>query len=117
VKLLHLRIRWRCANTLAAGIALVSLALATPALAEAPAGGPASTTEPSMDAVGFERVSRVGFDLLILRPLEVIATTVSLAGALVAYPFALPFGGAGHVTDYLVKDPIDRTFRQPLGDL
>jgi hypothetical protein len=97
--------------------ALSSLALAAPATAVPPAHSAASATGSPADSVGFERASRIGFDLLILRPLNLVTTTLSLAGAVVAYPVALPFGGQGHVVDYLIKDPIDRTFRQPLGAL
>jgi hypothetical protein len=117
VRLRLLRTQCRRLSGLVLSIALLSLSLATPASAEGPIGEPTAATEESSDSQGIERVGRVGFDLLILRPLGVIATAVSLVGAAVAYPFALPFGGGGHVADYLVRDPIDRTFRQPLGEL
>lgn len=100
-------LRTRHVRALAAIVILIALVSASPASAEPPP--PAST--------GFERASRIGFDLLILRPLNLVTTTLSLAGALVAYPVALPFGGQDHVVDYLVTDPIERTFRQPLGAL
>lgn len=98
-------------------VVFLGLAAASPAAALPPSQNSAPTTEAPQDSAGFERVSRIGFDLLILRPLDLVTTTVSLVGAVVAYPIALPFGGQGHVVDYLIKDPIDRTFRQPLGDL
>jgi len=69
------------------------------------------------DAAGVYRAGQIGWDLVILRPLGVVLTAISLVGAAVAYPVALPFGGEDHVTDYLVKDPIDQTFRRPLGEL
>ena len=64
-----------------------------------------------------ERAGRVGFDLLVLRPLNLVTTAISLAGAAVAYPVAWPFGGQDHVVEYLVERPVDRTFRRPLGEL
>lgn len=94
-------VRW-----LALGAALLLLAAAGPAHA----AGPAERSGP-------EHAGRVGFDLLILRPLNLVTTAVSLVGAAVAYPVALPFGGQDHVVDYLVRDPVERTFRRPLGDL
>lgn len=87
--------------------AVLALALLAPAPAPAASDG----------ISGAVRAGRIGWDLVVLRPLGVVLTAVSLAGAVVAYPVALPFGGEDHVTDYLVKDPIDRTFRRPLGDL
>jgi hypothetical protein len=72
----------------------------------------------SGDATGrVEQAGRVGFDLLILRPLDVATTAIGLAAALVAYPVALPFGGEDHVVDYLVKKPVYRSFQRPLGEL
>ena len=62
---------------------------------------------------GAEQPARVGFDLLVLRPLSVVTTAVSLVGAAIAYPVALPFGWQDHVVEYLVESPVDRTFRRP----
>ena len=107
----------RRVSALVSGITMIILALAGPAAAEAPVGVAGSASELAADSSGFERVSRIAFDLVILRPLGLIATALSVTGAVIAYPIALPFGGEGHVVDYLIKDPIDRTFRQPLGDL
>jgi hypothetical protein len=80
------------------------------------ASGPAHAVGPD-EGTGAEHVGRVGFDLLILRPLNLVTTALSLVCAAVAYPVALPFGGEDHVVDYLVRNPVDRTFRRPLGDL
>ena len=94
------------ARILATGAALTFIVSAGPACAVGPEA-----------AAGPEHAVRVGFDLLILRPLSLVTTTVSLFGAAIAYPVALPFGGQDHVVDYLVRDPVDRSFRRPLGDL
>ena len=77
-----------------------------------PAAGLAAEGE-----AGVVRAGRIGWDLLVIRPLGVVVAGISLVGAAVAYPFALPFDAEDHVTDFLVKDPIDRTFRTPLGEL
>ena len=98
-------------------VAFFWVAAPAPAVAAPPSHTSAGATQSPADSAGFERVSRIGFDLLILRPFNLVTTTLSLAGAVIAYPVALPFGGQGHVVDYLIKDPIDRTFRQPLGAL
>lgn len=66
---------------------------------------------------GVERAGRIGWDLVVLRPLGLVRTAVSLVGAAVAYPVAWAFDGQDHVTEFLVEDPIDSTFRRPLGDL
>lgn len=65
---------------------------------------------------GAVRVGRQVFDLTILRPLGLVQTAISAAAFIVAYPVALPFGGQDHCVDYLIADPVDRTFRRPLGD-
>ena len=80
----------------------------------APATGGAAEPDATSGAV---RAGRIGWDLVVIRPLGVVLTAISLVGAAVAYPVALPFGGEDHVTDFLVHDPIDRTFRRPLGEL
>ncbi|MGI9590914.1 MAG: hypothetical protein ACR2P8_06070 [Myxococcota bacterium] len=66
---------------------------------------------------GAERAGRIGWDLVVLRPLGLVLTAVSLVGAAVAYPVAWAFDGEDQVTEFLVEDPIDRTFRRPLGAL
>ena len=103
-----MRRMWRSefARTVGVGAALALLATSGPARASGPDG-----------RTGPEHAARVGFDLMILRPLNVVTTAVSLVGAALAYPVALPFGGQDHVVEYLVKNPVDRTFRRPLGDL
>jgi len=93
-------------RTLCAALLIVSLL--------APGAGFAAAHD---EGSGTVRAGRIGFDLVVIRPLGVVLTAISLVGAALAYPVALPFGGADHVTDYLVKDPIDRTFRRPLGEL
>lgn len=112
----NLRPRSLCVRAVVLSVALIAVTAGAAAAAE-PADSSAKISASSHDSVGLERASRIGFDLLILRPLNLATTALSLAGAIVAYPVAWPFDGQGHVVDYLVRDPIDRTFRQPLGAL
>jgi hypothetical protein len=98
--------RFEYTRFVAVAALLALLATAAPVSAEA-----------GSDRTSPEHAGRVGFDLLILRPLNLVTTAVSLVGAAIAYPVALPFGGQDHVVEYLVKNPVDRTFRRPLGDL
>ena len=90
-------------------IARLSLALVV--LSAAPAAA-----EPPAKESGLEDGARKAYDLVVMRPLNLVTTAVSLAGAVVAYPVAWPFGGEDQVVEYLVKEPIERTFRRPLGD-
>jgi hypothetical protein len=90
-------------------VALLIAALLAPAPGLAAGGGD--------ELAGAERAGRIGWDLVVVRPLGVVLVAISLVGAAVAYPVAWPFGGTDHVTEYLVKDPIDRTFRRPVGEL
>ena len=85
------RARGRCVRAVVLSVALIVLT-ATAAAAAAPPDGVAKINASSQDAAGFWRASRIGFDLLILRPLSLVTTTLSLAGAVVAYPVAWPFG-------------------------
>ena len=98
------------------GIGFARLVAVGAALALLATAGPSRALGPD-EGTGAERAGRVGFDLLILRPLNLVTTVVSLVGAAIAYPVTLAFGGEDQVVDYLVKDPVDRTFRRPLGDL
>jgi len=57
------------------------------------------------------------FDATVLRPLSFIQTVVGVAFFIPAYPVSLVTGGSDHVVEFCVTDPVDRTFRRPLGEL
>jgi len=56
-------------------------------------------------------------DLLILRPLGLLATGVGSVVFVVSLPFTLPSGSAGVAACELVSEPLAYTFTRPLGDM
>jgi len=105
----------QAATCRALGVALVALSLLAIPLSRAHAAGPGSS-EPS--------TRRKVYDALILRPFGVAQT---VAGAVVWVPFyplaaladrtPLSSDAADWVTETCVTDPVDQTFRKPLGEL
>jgi hypothetical protein len=62
-------------------------------------------------------VGRTAFDLVILRPLQVVQVAVSAAVFVPAYPVSLLFDGDEDVLEICITEPVERAFRRPLGDL
>lgn len=56
-------------------------------------------------------------DLVLLRPLGLVATVVGGVGFLVSLPFTLPAGNVGEAAHELVVRPAEYTFNRPLGDM
>jgi hypothetical protein len=84
-------------------LALVTLLPPAPALAESGAG-----TGKGTDMV---------LDLLILRPLGLLATGAGSAAFVISLPFTLPSGSVGTAACELVREPFLYTFSRPLGDM
>jgi len=63
------------------------------------------------------RVGRQAFDLVILRPLQLVQLAVSAAVFVPAYPVSLLFDGDEDVLELCITEPVERAFRRPLGDL
>jgi len=57
----------------------------------------------------------VAFDVLLLRPLGLVSCVVGLAAAVIALPFAIPSDSTDKVSQALIKEPFDYTFKRPLG--
>lgn len=55
-------------------------------------------------------------DVLIVRPLGVVATVVGTAIFIVSLPFSAPAGSIGKVAEELVLTPARFTFKRPIGD-
>jgi hypothetical protein len=55
-------------------------------------------------------------DLLIVRPVALLASVLGTAIFLVALPFTLPTRTVGDVANVLVVRPLEYTFNRPLGD-
>ena len=79
---------------------------------------PAQASE-SAESSGWESANRIGrgaFDLVLLRPLQLVQVVAHVAVFVPAYPMSLPFGGGEDVLDLCITEPIAR-FTRPLGEL
>ncbi len=83
-------------------LALALLCATTPTLAESGTG---------------DRAADMMFDLILLRPLGLLATGAGSVIFVVALPFTLPSGSAGDAACELVRRPFNYTFSRPLGDM
>lgn len=78
-------------------------------LAAIPAGAAAIKQEPSSTAVVY--------DVLLMRPLGLVATTVGTALFVVGLPFTIPSRSVKVSADKLVVAPFNFTFQRPIGDM
>ena len=78
-------------------------------VAAIPAGAATIKQEPSSTAVVY--------DVLLMRPLGLVATTVGTAMFIVALPFTIPSRSVKVAADKLVVAPFNFTFRRPIGDM
>jgi len=56
-------------------------------------------------------------DLVVARPMILIASAVGLVGWVVTLPFSIPSGDAGKIGQEWVLDPLQYTFVRPVGNL
>jgi hypothetical protein len=56
-------------------------------------------------------------DVLIMRPIGIVACIVGLAGAVVAWPFAIMTDSCDRVCKQLITVPYQYTFERPLGQM
>jgi hypothetical protein len=87
---------------LAAGLASLSALPLSPALADSGTG---------------DKAADMMLDLLVLRPLGLLATGVGSVALVVSLPFTLPSGSVGETACELVREPFSYTFTRRLGDL
>lgn len=78
-------------------------------LAAVPAEAATMEEEPSSTAIVF--------DVLITRPLGLVATAVGAAVFIVGLPFTIPTRSVGVAAEKLVVDPLAFTFRRPVGQM
>jgi hypothetical protein len=57
------------------------------------------------------------FDILLLRPVGIVACGLGVVAGIVALPFAIPTGSTGQVMKALVGAPFVYTFVRPVGQL
>jgi hypothetical protein len=55
------------------------------------------------------------FDVLILRPMGIASCVLGIATSVVAMPFVITSGGGYEVGDKLITEPIEYTFKRPVG--
>jgi hypothetical protein len=84
---------------------------------------PAISVEPSGSGDDLERVApppgiaRSVYDAVVLRPLGFVQVVVGAVVLVPAYPVALLVDGDEDVWRACIADPVERTFRRPLGRL
>ena len=78
----------------------------------APFGSAALAEDPHDDEKGI----RMATDLVLVRPLGIVATVGGTVLAILALPFSLLGGNTDEVFDHLVVKPAKFTFVRPLGD-
>ena len=85
-------------------------------LAIAMIGLPAAASAESFvdDAI---RGAEITYDVVVLRPLNVVATALGAAFFVVSLPLVAPFEGISESWDVFVYQPYEYAFRRPLGDL
>jgi len=55
------------------------------------------------------------FDVLILRPMGIVSCVLGVATSVVAMPFVITSGGGYETGDKLITEPIEYTFKRPIG--
>lgn len=65
--------------------------------------------------VSGDRGTDMAVDLVLMRPLGIVATVVGTVGFVVALPFTLPTGTTGDTAREWVAAPFEYTFNRPLG--
>lgn len=63
-----------------------------------------------------DRGSDMAVDLIVVRPLGLVATVIGTAGFILALPFTLPTGTADETAKEWIGDPLEYTFDRPLGE-
>lgn len=89
-----------------AAAALLTLAL----LASPPAGAQ------NNESVSGDRGTDMAVDLVVVRPLGIVATVIGTAGFVLALPFTLPSGSAGETAYEWIGAPLEYTFNRKLGE-
>jgi hypothetical protein len=63
-----------------------------------------------------DRGSDMAVDLVVVRPLGIVATVIGTAGFVLALPFTLPSGSTEETAREWIAAPFEYTFNRPLGD-
>jgi hypothetical protein len=85
-------------------VATLTLMLCQPALAQ------------HREPVTGDRSSDMAVDLILVRPLGIVATVLGTACFIVALPFTVPTGGVEDAAREWIGAPLEYTFDRPLGN-
>lgn len=66
--------------------------------------------------VSGDKATDMVVDVVVMRPLGLVATVAGAALTVVALPFTLPSGSVGASAHELIVKPAEYTFKRPLGD-
>ncbi len=66
--------------------------------------------------VSGNRAADMAVDVLVMRPLGLVATVLGTALTVVALPFTIPSGSVGESAQTFIVEPAAYTFKRPLGD-
>ncbi|MDM8517597.1 hypothetical protein QUF76_15480 [Desulfobacterales bacterium HSG16] len=69
-----------------------------------------------MDSDEEANAGEIIFDVMLIRPFGLLATTIGSVAFLVALPFAAMTGQTEDVYDKMVAAPAEFTFKRPIGD-
>jgi hypothetical protein len=94
-------------------VGLTLLLLSSPALSVGPQGSGGDLDRLARPP----GTARSAYDLALLRPLGFLQVVVGAAILVPSYPVALLVGGEEDVWRACVAEPVERTFRRPLGRL
>ncbi len=77
---------------------------------------PACATAQQNDPVTGDRATDMVVDVVVMRPLGLVATLAGTVLTVVALPFTIPSGSVETSARELILRPADYTLRRPLGD-
>jgi hypothetical protein len=66
--------------------------------------------------VSGDRATDMAVDVVVVRPLGLVATVIGTVLTVVALPFTIPSGSVGKSAHELIVRPAEYTFKRPLGD-
>lgn len=70
----------------------------------------------SMPAFGNDQALDATVDILLVRPVSLVATVIGTAVFIVSLPFSIPSQSVGATARTLVAEPFNYTFTRPIGE-
>ena len=77
---------------------------------------PFSAIADESETVSGDKATDMVVDLVVVRPLGVVATVIGSVLTVVALPFTIPSGSVGDSAHEMIVKPAEYTFSRPLGD-